>query len=268
MRRASLTRCLLLAAVMATPLAHAELPPSLDRVSLWLGGYFPDTALTLRAATVDGSLATGELELASGHETVGRARAEFLLFDRQGFTFDYYTLDRTTTQLLTSPFSFQGVPFQLDSTITGTFDFTAASAAWHWWIGDADNVFGLGLGAVYYRARFGLLGAATAEGESGTTAVSWEDDAVAPLLNVGWKHAFSDELRAYANASGIWKDSGPLSGHIYDARVGLEWFPWQSFGVGVEYGGTRIRLDRKADLYTADLHVDLDGPSVFARLRF
>ena len=64
------------------------------------------------------------------------------------------------------------------------------------------------------------------------------------------------------------KNGGPLSGHLYDARIGVEWFPWHNVGLGAEYGTTRIRLHRDAELYDADLDINLDGPSLFARFRF
>ena len=39
-------------------------------------------------------------------------------------------------------------------------------------------------------------------------------DEVAPLLTLGWRHAFSDDLRCYADFSGVKKPSGTLTGHL------------------------------------------------------
>ncbi|HEY6942627.1 hypothetical protein [Dokdonella sp.] len=254
-------------AVFATDAARAE-SRALDPASLWLGGYFTNADLAIRASTDPGGIDTGRVDLASGHETVGRARLDLVFWESQGLTFDYYSLGRSTRHVLDQPFSYQGTAYDLDSTLTAKFDLAAGSAAWRFWFGGEDDVFGLGLGAVYYQAKLRVTGTATLNGVSTDVAQRWDEDAVAPLVTLGYRHAFSEDLRVYLDASGVRKNGGALSGHIYDARIGLEWFPWHDVGVGAEYGVSRIRLRRNGDLYDAGLDIDLDGPSLFARYRF
>jgi hypothetical protein len=270
-RLAPLARVLLCAGLAATATsAWADPSPALDRVSLWLGGYYANADVGLKASTdvLGDTVRTGKLDLESGHETVGRARLDFLIFDSQGFSFDYYTLSHSRTQTLRQPFTYEGVPFELDTTLKGNLDFTAGSAAYHWWFGSGSDVFGLGLGATYYRAKLGIAGTVALDGQSAAASARWDDDAVAPLVTLAYKHAFSDDLRVYLDASGVKKNGGKLSGHLYDARVGVEWFPWHNVGLGAEYGLTRIRLERDSQHYDANLDIDMDGPSLFARLRF
>jgi len=257
-----------IALALASTSALADPSPALDRVSLWLGGYYLNTDVAVKASTRGGDISTGKLDLASGHETVGRARLDFLVFDNQGFTFDYYTLAHSTTQTLHEPFNYQGIPFELDSTLRGKLDFDAGSASYHWWFGSGSDVFGIGLGATYYKVKLGIDGQAALNGQTATASAHWDDDAVAPLVTLAYKHAFSDDLRVYLDASGVKKNGGNLSGHIYDARAGVEWFPWHNVGVGAEYGYTRIRLDHNGNSYDANLDLKLDGPSLFARFRF
>lgn len=249
--------------------AHAdEGAQALDRVSVWIGGYYPDTSLDIRAQATALPDLGGHLHVDAGRETVGRLRLDFLVFDSQGFTLDYYTLDRTRNEHLAREFDYGGVPFQVDTDLQAQVKFSAGSAAWHWWFGDAADVFGIGLGATYYKVELGLAGSASVNGQSAAADLRWSDDAVAPLLTLGFKHAFSDSLRVYANASGVRKNGGALAGHIVDGRVGVEWFPWRNVGLGAEYGRTRIDLKRGAQQYDAKLDIDLEGPSLFARLRF
>lgn len=250
----------------ASPAAFADPSPALDRVSIWLGGSYLNTDAHLKADS--GDLSTGRLDLGSGHESVARARLDLLLFDSQGFTFDYYRLSRSETRTLTEQFDFQGIPFGLDARVRGKFDFDIGTAAYHWWFGSGPDVFGIGLGAAYYRAKLGLSGSATSDGQTYEASAKWDEDAVAPMITLGYKHAFSDSLRFYVNASGVKKNGGSLSGHIYDGRVGVEWFPFRNLGLGAEYGKTEISLDRNGSRYDANLDLDLDGPSLFARLRF
>lgn len=252
----------------ASPCAFAEASPALDRISVWLGGSYLNTDVQLEAGDRSGDLSTGKLDLGSGHESAARARLDLLLFDTQGFTFDYYTLSHTETRTLNEQFDFQGVPFDVDARVRGKFDFDIGSASYHWWFGGNDDVFGLGLGAAYYRAKLGLKGDAVVDGQPTSASVSWDEDAVAPMVTLAYKHAFSDSLRFYIDASGVKKSGGSLSGHIYDGRIGVEWFPWHNLGIGAEYSKTEISLDHKRSSYKANLDIDLDGPSLFARMRF
>ncbi|HEU4614531.1 MAG TPA: hypothetical protein VFS15_20690, partial [Kofleriaceae bacterium] len=92
-------RCRLFAATLAAfalESAHAE-SRALDSASLWLGGYFTDADLAIRASTDGGDIDTGKVDLASGHETLGRARLDLVFGGSQGLTFDYYSLGRSTT---------------------------------------------------------------------------------------------------------------------------------------------------------------------------
>ena len=254
---------------IATQAVHADDgAQALDRVSLWLGGYYPDTTFDIRAQANAAPDLNGHLRVDGGRETVGRARLDFLVFDSQGFTLDYYTLDRTRSQHLAHDFDYDGTSFQVDTDLQAQVKFSAGSAAWHWWFGSDADVFGIGLGAAYYKVELGLDGSADMNGQSTAASARWSDDAVAPLLTLGFKHAFSDSLRVYATASGVRKNGGALDGHIVDGRVGVEWFPWHNVGLGAEYGSTRIYLKRHAQQYDANLDIDLDGPALFARLRF
>lgn len=252
----------------ATGASAGEPSQALDRVSIWLGGYYLDTDVKVSASDASGDISTGKVDLTSGHETVGRARIDFLFLGSQGFTLDYYTLSHATSQTLSTPFTYEGIPFELNTRLRGNLDFTAGSAAYHWWFGSKTDVFGIGLGATYYKAKLGISGTAELDGQSSNASVRWDENAIAPLVTLGYKHAFSDQFRVYINASGVKKNGGSLSGHIYDGRVGMEWFPWHNVGVGAEYGYTRVKLNHDGDTYDAKLDIKLDGPSLFARFRF
>lgn len=78
----------------------------------------------------------------------------------------------------------------------------------------------------------------------------------APELQLGWRHAFTNDLRMYFNASGV-KKNGHLSGHIYDAALGLEWFPFHNLGFGAEYDYTRIKIDQTHHYFNDDVAMRL-----------
>jgi hypothetical protein len=267
-RSALLRATVAVAASLASSLAAAEGSQALDPVSIWLGGYYANTEVDIDAKAHDPDISTGKLNLAEGDETVGRARLDVLLFGSQGLEFDYYSLHHSATQTLTAPFTYQGLPFEVDSTLRGKVDFSAGTAAYHWWFGDATDAFGVGLGGAYYRIKLGIDGTISLAGQSTAGSASWDADAVAPLLTLGWRHAINDSLRVYVEGSGIYKSGGTLSGHLYDARAGVEWFAWRNAGFALEYGDTRIKLDRETHSFDTNLDLKLHGPSLFARFRF
>jgi hypothetical protein len=253
--------------IAASSLALADTSP-LDPVSIWIGGYYANTDTSLSAKTRDGNIDTGKLHLETGDDTVGRARLDVLLFGNQGLQFDYYTLDHSTTQTLTQPFSYQGIPFELNTTLRGKLEFGAGSASYHWWFQTDNDAFGVGLGGAYLRAKLKVSGTVSLDGQSAAASAAWDEDAVAPVVTLAYKHAFNDAFRFYLDGQGIYKNGGALSGRIYDGRAGFEWFPWHNVGLAAEYGYSRIKLDREASSYDANLDIKLHGPSLFARFRF
>jgi len=255
----------------------STLSPALDRFSVWLGAYGADTSTTVSAGLNNPDV-KGHINLQHdlgfpSHKVLPRARFDFMLGDSQGFSFDYYRLDQSRTQALDNAIGFNGNTFNASASVTGRVNFAFGSAAYRWWFGHANDVVGIGVGAAYYRVHAGISGEATLSGPligqtSAYTSTYTTESAWAPELQLGWRHAFSNSLRMYANASGVKKNGNHLGGHIYDAALGMEWFPWRNIGLGAEYDYTRIQIHQGHRTYNDDLAMRLDGPSVFLRLRF
>lgn len=253
--------------------AFAQQSPALDRVSLSVGGYYANVDTTIGASDKNGLL-NGDVSLENDlgfkdHETVPRARLEFLVGDSQGFSFDYYSVNRARSKTLSGDISYAGNDYSAAATVQGKLDFDFGSAAYRWWFGHGNDVFGVGLGGAYYQVNASISGDASYNGEPvGEASSSSHDSAWAPMLQLGWRHAFNDQWRMYVDASGVKKNGGRFSGHIVNAALGLEWFPWTNVGLGAEYGYTRIMLHQHKDNYNANLDMKLDGPSLFLRFRF
>jgi hypothetical protein len=258
---------------LASTTGMAQQSPALDRVSVWLGGYYAKTDTNIGASDPSGQF-KGNVNLErdlgfQDHKTVPRARLDFLIGDSQGFSFDYYSVNKSRSKTLSDAISYGGNDYSASATVRGKLDFDFGSAAYHWWFGHENDVFGIGLGGAYYRVRAGISGEASVNGvQVGEASSSSNESAWAPMLQLGWRHAFNDQWRMYFDASGVKKNGGRLSGHIYNAALGVEYFPWKNVGFGAEYGYTKIRLDQHKRDYNADLDMKLDGPSLFVRFRF
>jgi hypothetical protein len=245
--------------------AMAQPSPALDRASFSIGAFHADPTFNAAVNTRFGRLDSGDVDRSS--VTMPRIKADVLLFNTQGLSFDYYQFKRGYSDSLASNFNVGSgtVTTTGNANLDVKIDF--AKLAYKWWFGSGATVLGLGAGAAYYRANFDLNATASVNGTPGAISESSSDDAVAPLLEVGLRHALSPNVRLFADASGVKKTGGSVRGEIYNAAVGVEWFPAKNVGVVLDYGLTDIDL-RREDSNNANFRVKLKGPSAFLKVRF
>lgn len=258
--------------VAGPALAQGVHSSALDRAEISLGGYFANVDTRIGASsTAMEQAATFGLEDTLGfpdRKTVPRVRIDVLGGDHQGMSLDFYSLNRTHERALSQTIDYRGSTYAASANVRGKLDFDFGSAAWRWWFGQGSDAFGVGLGAAYYQVDAAISGQATVNGITQAAAESTRDNAWAPMLQLGWRHAFNDQWRMYLDASGVKKNGGKLNGHIYNAALGVAWYPWENLGFGAEYGYSRIMLNQHKSRYNARLDMKLDGPSLFVKLRF
>jgi hypothetical protein len=256
--------------MMASVPALADPSPALDRVSISVGAFHAEPTFNAGVVTPYGNIDTPEHK--NSDVTMPRVRADILLFDSQGISFDYYRYHRSYDFNVAGGSTIGGEP------VTGSADFNAnvkidlARLSYKWWLGSGNDVFGIGLGGAYYRADISgsINGTVSTPSQTFADGASdrYTDDAVAPLIELAWRHAFSQDLRMYVEASGVKKNGGNLQGHIYNGNVGLEWFPWKNLGLVADYGVSRVKLEHDNSSGTDDLDIRFRGPSLFIKARF
>lgn len=273
-RGAGCLRVALLLALPCTPVL-AQQSPALDRMSLWLGGYNAHVDTRISASTgIDAERYNGAFSLEddlgfAGRKEVARARLDLLVGDAQGFTFDYYRVNRANRTTLSRDIHYDGHDYLAATDLRARLDFDFGSVTYSRWLGHGNDVFGVGLGAAYYRVSTALDGDSSIDGVPVDHGWSRSTDgAWAPVLSLRWRHAFNDHWRMYADAAGVMRNGGKLSGHVVKAALGVEWLPWQHVGIGAEYGYSRVLLHQRKHDYRANLDMKLDGPSLFLKLRF
>lgn len=255
----------LFGAALASMPATAQVSPALDRFSLSVGGFYAEPTFGARFDTPYGTLDSGDVKRDS--VTMPRLTADLLLFDSQGLSFDYYRYKRTYSESVGGNFTVGAnqVAASADASLETKIEF--AKLAYKWWIGSGNTVVGLGAGAAYYRIGLDARATASVNGTSATFSAGESEDAIAPLLEIGVRHAISPDFRLFADASGVWKNGGKVHGSIYNAAVGVEWFPIKNVGVVLSYGVSDIDLKRD-DTIDTRLRVKLQGPSAFVKARF
>ena len=257
----------------ACGVAAADTHPALDRISISLGAYQADSDADARVNGSAGVLGSNvnfedDFGLTKDRE-VARARLSFLIGESQGLEIDGYSFNRSATKTLDRTIVYDGSTFDVDAQVHGKLDMDFASVAWRWWIPAGDAVIARAeTDAPHVGVAGEIAGTATLNGDEQFVRTDESASAWAPLVELGWRHAFSDRARLYADISGVYKSSGSISGHIYNGALGFEYFPWQAIGFGVEYGAQRIKIDADKSNFNGELNIRLSGPSAFLKARF
>lgn len=254
------------------PAVHADVPAALDRASVSLGGFYPvvDARLSANGPGVAGTDVNFQHDLAlDNHRTLAAARLEILVFDSQGFSVGGYQYSKHAGTTLARDIQFDGNDYNTNAFVRARLRLETYNAAWHWWFAPtAQDALGVGLGAAYYDLKGTIDGGVSVNGASATAHGEAEGNAVAPLLELGWRHAFSDSWRAYADFSGVRKSSGTLTGHLLNETLGLEYYPWHNFGVALEYSANDLDLKADKASWEGRARIHFHGPAAFIRARF
>ena len=252
-------------AAAAGTTAHAEPSVALDRASISVGAFYADPRINIGADTQFGRLDAPDSN--PDRTTIPRVKADLLIGDRHGLSFDYYRYDKNYTPTLSGQTIINGQPVTGTATADADLQLDLAKLAYKWWLGQEKDTFGIGLGAAYYSAKLEGTATGLVNGVSATARDSVSEHAFAPLLEVAWRHAFTPEVRMYMEASGIKKNGGKINGHIYGGNIGVEWFPFKNVGFVADYGISKIQLHRDSNR-DADLNIRLTGPSAYVKMRF
>jgi len=245
----------------------AEPSPALDRFSFSVGAFSADPKFNASVSSPSGALRTRDLE--PGRVTMPRVTADLLIGDSHGISFDYYRYKRDYFGQAAGSESLGGfgtVNAVGNANLNVKLDF--AKLSYKWWLGSGNTVFGLGAGAAYYRINIGANANVAVNGRIGQLNEDGSDDAFAPLLEVGVRHAINPDLRLFADLSGVRKGGGRFHGNIYNASAGVEWFPVKNVGLVLAYGVTNIDLARESSTAETRVKVKLHGPSAFLKARF
>ena len=153
LRAASSWAALTLAMAAAPALAFEKSMPVIDRVGVWFGGYNVDAEGDLSLSTLDGTQSTGQQRVIDGSDVVKRARVDWLLFDRQGFSVDLYHYSQNKSLGVSEPFTYNGQSYSATAQLNTKTSFDIGNFSYRWWFGGEDTVAGVGLGAEYNHTR-------------------------------------------------------------------------------------------------------------------
>jgi len=128
-----------------------------------------------------------------------------MIFDTQGLSFDYYQYKRGYTGAIANNMNVNGTALTTVGNANLDLKLDFAKLEYRWWFGSGNTVIGLGAGAAYYKISLNANATASINGSTASTSAEYSDDAVAPLLGIGVRHAISPDLRLFAD--GLWREA-------------------------------------------------------------
>lgn len=251
--------------VLMPMIAKADLSPALDRLSISVGELIANPKLDVGINTAYGNLQTGDVLL--GKQKMPRIKADIMLLDGHGISFDSYQYKHNYSGRLGDNGNIGGNAITTVGNANLDIELSYAKLAYKWWLGTGNTVFGLGVGAAYYKLNLNASAGLNVNGTNATVKDSYTDNALAPLLDLGFRYAITPDFRIYADASGMKKSGGITNGSIYNEAVGVEWFPVKNVGAVLQYGVSEIKLNHDATI-GENLKLKLQGPSAFIKARF
>lgn len=248
--------------------------PALDRISLSVGAFSAKPEVGMAVGNHRLHYDTGMQE--TDRKTMPRISGEFLLGRNHGISMDVYRVSQGYDNQFayanaSGPYSFSAM-----GGLNMDFSLDVARLGYRYWFGSGNTVFGVGAGLGYYRVKLNTTAYGAANAGLGSLGFyNWgdtfvrtdSDDAIAPMLEVGVRHAFSPDLRVFFDGSGIRKGGGGVHGSIYNAALGIEWFPVRNVGVSLAYAVTDVDLKRD-DSGLQRLRVKFQGPVLGLKARF
>ena len=252
-------------------MAQAQQSPALDRMSISAGAFYAEPKIHLGGDTDYGRVDTPDEKI--DDVTLPRVKAEMLIGDSHGLSFDYFRFDEDWAGTASGDTVYEGRPVSGTISADAKLRLEMARFAYKWWLGKEKNAFGIGLGAAYLRAKISgsvdanLSASNPVENYSWNGSASAGDSVWAPTVELAWRHSLNEQWRLYAEASGIKKNGGSVEGHVWNGSVGVEWFPHKNVGLVLDYNVQKIDLHRNGER-TADLDLKLKGPSAFVKVRF
>jgi hypothetical protein len=251
---------------------QTTISPALDRMSISGGAFYAEPKIHLGANTEQfGRVDTPDEKI--DDETLPRVKADILLGANHGLSIDYFRYNEKYSGDFSGNTVYEGRALSGTASGNAKLRIELARLTYKYWFGGQNDVFGVGLGAAYLRAKISASANATVSATNPIESRSWSDSgsasdsAYAPVIDLGYRHSFNDQWRMYVEASGVKKNGGSTEGHVYNGAIGVEWFPHQNVGLVLDYGIQKIALQRN-DQRRAELDLKLTGPSAYLKVRF
>ena len=278
-RRVHVSSLLALAAGCFGQVAHAEVDRALDDISVSVGAFANNSSATLRA---DGAVLGSGTPLDFDRD-LGQGGTKALPYfdvtwrpwEHHEFEFSYFSESNSQTSTLSRNIMFNGKEFIVGSRLASKFSVDAGSITYRYWAWTSDDAaFGIFGGLQWYSISLdvnGTVGITGSDGgvtQTGSASAKVSSTLPDPSLGLSYRYQMADWARLVADGGGFKIKVENVDATLYNARVGVEFYPWTNFGVVTQYSYNKIEasVDRTNFLGNADIR--FSGFQVLLKARF
>lgn len=277
-RRAPLALLFALAAG-ASQCAFAEVDNALDNVSVSVGAFSSSTNAKLRAdgtTTGTGTEIDFDRDLdQGGTKALPFFAATWRPWDHHEFEFNYYTNSNSSTRTLTRDITFNDKTYIAGAQLGSKFSTDAGSIVYRYWAWTDENAaFGISAGLQWYSFTLDLNGTAGVVGPDGSVTQTATVHAKAsstlpdPSLGLSYRYQMVDWARLVADGGGFKIKIDNVDATLYNARLGVEFYPWTNFGIVTQYSYNKIDADVSRTSFLGNANFDFSGFQVLLKARF
>jgi len=278
-RRVHVSSLLALAAGCLGQVAHAEVDRALDDISISVGAFANNSSATLRA---DGALLGSGTPLDFDRD-LGQGGTKALPYfdvtwrpwEHHEFEFSYFSESNSQTSTLSRNIMFNGKEFIVGSRLASKFSVDAGSITYRYWAWTSDDAaFGIFGGLQWYSISLdvnGTVGITGSDGgvtQTGSASAKVSSTLPDPSLGLSYRYQMADWARLVADGGGFKIKVENVDATLYNARVGVEFYPWTNFGVVTQYTYNKIEADVERTNFLGNADIRFSGFQVLLKARF
>lgn len=262
------------ALLAAMPGVAAAVEP-LDTFSASIGGYITrfDTRVRADGAIFDGTSIDLSRDLGlDKDDTIGFLGLSWRPFERHEIGVLYFQNGVDSEKRLERDIMFEDHLYQASATVRGYYDVDTIEAYYTWWGFSQENwALGPRVGLTWYRVELGIELEADVNGNpigSGGLEDSVSADLPAPTLGAAWRWTPAEDWRIIADAGWFSTEINDIDGDVTFVRTGVQWYPWERFGLQLDYTLSNINARTDRDTFTGHLELRNSGLRLGAIYRF
>ncbi|HEY0334429.1 MAG TPA: hypothetical protein VGC74_12085, partial [Stenotrophomonas sp.] len=167
-------------------------------------------------------------------------------FERHEFGLSYYQDSADADRNTRRDFEFNGAYYAIDTRIRANFDLDAYELNYVYWAWQRENwTLGPRVGLLWYKLQLGLSVDVDANGNNTGVDADNEVDADLPAPTIGgaWRWSPLDQWRFGVEVGYFTMDFDDIDADVTFGRAGVEWFPWDNWGISLDYTVRRINAD-------------------------
>ncbi|TBR40299.1 MULTISPECIES: hypothetical protein [Dyella] len=263
----------------AVPVVHADDHPMLDTFSVSAGFFANNFDGGLRA---DGQVKNSGTTLNFSRD-LGQDDSRYLPYfavswrpwDRHEFEFSYYHDSTDGNRTLTRNLQFNNQELVVGSTLRSKFTLDTFGFTYRYWawIGD-EAAFALTGGLQAYSFDLKLDGTVSANGPGGGGTATRQAKAKAntdlpdPSIGVAFRYQMASWARLTADLGAFKANIADIDATLYNARVGVEFYPFENWAVITQYSYNKIDADVNKDRFRGNATFRFSGGQVLLKYRF